>query len=57
VTSDEGKRVEKVFIAEYGNSCIAKRENEPTLYQLDSSLVDALEKSADEIKPATAPSK
>jgi Domain of unknown function (DUF4340) len=57
VTSDEGKRVEKVFIAESGNSCMAKRENEPTLYQLDSRLVDALEKSANEIKPSTAPSK
>jgi hypothetical protein len=57
VTSDEGKRVEKVFIAKSGNSYIARRENEPSLYQLDSSSVDALEKSADEIKPAAAPGK
>jgi len=56
VTSDEGKRVEKVSVAKSGNSYIAKRENEPTLYQLESSSVDVLEKSADEIKPV-APSK
>jgi hypothetical protein len=57
VTSDDGKRVEKVSIAKSGNSYIAKRENEPTLYQLDSSSVDPLEKSADDIKPAAAPGK
>ena len=57
VTSDEGKRVEKVSVAKSGNSYIAKRENEPTLYQLDSSSVDVLEKSADEIKPVAAPGK
>jgi AraC family transcriptional regulator len=28
VTSDDGKRVEKVTVAKSGNSCIAKRENE-----------------------------
>jgi hypothetical protein len=57
VTSDEGKRVEKVSVAKSGNSYIAMRENEPTLYQLDSSSVDILEKSADEIKPVAAPGK
>jgi hypothetical protein len=57
VTSDEGERVEKVSIAKSGKSCIAKCENQPTLYQVDASSVDALQKSADEIKPAAAPSK
>lgn len=57
VTSDDGKRVEKVFIAKSGNSYLARRENEPTLYQFDSSSIDALEKSADEIKPGAAPGK
>lgn len=55
VTSDDGKRIEKVSIAKSGNGYIAKRENEPTLYQLDSGSVDELQKSADETKPA-APS-
>jgi hypothetical protein len=57
VTSDDGKRLEKLSIAKSGKSYIAKRENEPTLYQLDSSSVDALEKSVDEIKPAAVPGK
>jgi hypothetical protein len=56
VTSDEGKRVEKVSISRSGNSCIGKRESESTLYQLDASSVDGLVKSADEIKPV-APAK
>jgi hypothetical protein len=43
--------VEKVSVAKSGSGYIAKRENEATLYHLDSSSVDALEKSADEIKP------
>jgi len=55
VTSDDGKRVEKVSIAKSGDSYIAKRENDPSLYQLDASAVDDLQKSADKIKPAAAP--
>jgi len=57
VTSDEGKRVEKVFISKSGDNSIAKRENESALYQLDASSVEALEKSADGIKPVAAPGK
>src|SRR5579863_5964478 len=41
VTSNDGKRVEKVSISKAGDNYIAKRENEPaTLYQLDSKTVD-----------------
>lgn len=54
VLSNDGKRVEKVLIAKSGNDYIAKRENEPSLYQLDSSTVEDIEKAADEIKPAPA---
>lgn len=53
VTSDGGKKVEKVSIAKSGNECIAKRENDPTLYQLDANTIDSLQKSGDEIKPAS----
>jgi hypothetical protein len=53
VTSDAGKRVESVFIAKSGNDYIAKRANDPMLYQLESSAVDELQKSADGLKPAT----
>jgi Domain of unknown function (DUF4340) len=57
VTSDDGKRVEKVSIGKSGSSYIAKRENEPTLYQLDASAVDRLQKAADDIKPAATSGK
>ena len=36
VTSDDGKRVEKVQISKIGNQYFAKRENEPAIYELDS---------------------
>lgn len=52
VVSDDGKRTEKVQIAKSGDQYIAKRENEPALYQLDSNSVEDLLKAADEIKPA-----
>ncbi len=54
VISDEGKRTERVQIAKSGDHYVAKRENEPALYQLDSGPVDALLKAADELKPAAS---
>ena len=57
VTSNDGKRVERVAISKDRDNYIAKRENEPALYQLDSKAVDDLTKSAGEVKPAAAPSK
>ena len=52
VISDDGKRTEKVLISKSGDHYIAKRENEPALYELDSVSVDALLKAADDVKPA-----
>ena len=57
VISNEGKRVEKVSISKSGDSYVAKRENDPTFYQIDSKTVDALTKSADALKPAAPPAK
>jgi N-glycosylase/DNA lyase len=57
VTSNAGKRVEKVAISKAGDNYIAKRENDPTLYQLDSKAVDDLRKSAEDVKPSAAPAK
>ena len=57
VTSNDGKRVEKVAISKAGDNYIAKRENDPTLYQLDSKAVDDLKKSADDVKPAAVSGK
>jgi hypothetical protein len=52
VTSSDGKQTEKVLISKSG---IAKRDDEPTLYQLDSSAVTDLTSAANTLKPA-APS-
>jgi Domain of unknown function (DUF4340) len=57
VTSNDSKRVEKVLIGKSGEGYIAKRDNEPSLYQLDSGAIDDLLKSADAIKPAVTPAK
>ncbi|HKR85703.1 MAG TPA: DUF4340 domain-containing protein, partial [Terriglobales bacterium] len=57
VTWDEGKQTEKVYFAKSGNNYIAKRENEPTLYLMDSGAIDTLQKAADDIKPAAQPNK
>lgn len=57
VTSQDGKRVEKVQISKSGSSYTAKREGDPTLYQLTSSSVDDLQKALDGIKPAAPASK
>jgi len=52
VSSNDGKRREKVLISKYKDSYIAKRENEPALYELDSKLMEALQNSAKDLKPA-----
>jgi hypothetical protein len=58
VTSDDGKRTEKVAIAKSEKKYLAKRENEPALYEIESGPIDELLKSADALKQApTAPAK
>jgi len=57
VTSDGGKRVEKVLLSKSGDNYLAKRENEPALYELNASPVIELQKSAANLKPARPPSK
>lgn len=54
VTSADGKRVEHVSLAKSSDGYIGKRDNDATLYHLDSSPVDALEKAAEALKPAAA---
>ena len=55
VTSNDSKRVEKVLISKSGDRYIAKRENEPALYELDSSAVTELQKAAGDLKQAPPP--
>jgi Domain of unknown function (DUF4340) len=53
VTSNDGKRTEKVLIAKNGNDYVAKRENEAGLYKIEAPAYSELEKAAAELKPAT----
>jgi hypothetical protein len=57
VTSNDGKRVEKVLISKQGSDYVAKRENEPSLYGLDAKTVDDLSKAASDVKEAPPSSK
>jgi hypothetical protein len=52
VTSNNGKRVEKVTIRKQGNQYFAQRENEPSIYELSSSSVEDLQKAAADVKEA-----
>jgi hypothetical protein len=55
VTSENGKRVEKVLIAREGTNCFAKRENEPVIYELDGKAVEELQKAASDVKAYQLP--
>jgi hypothetical protein len=57
VTSNSGKRIEKVEISKAGTGYLAKRENEPLLYELEAKVFDDLQKAAGELKPAELPKK
>ncbi len=56
VTSDRGKRVEEVLIAKSGEDYVAMRKGEPALYQVDDKAIKDLQKAAEDLKPAAAPS-
>jgi hypothetical protein len=57
VSSMGGKRIEKVTIAKQGDTYFAKRENEPSIYQLDAKAVDDLQAAASQVKVAQPPKK
>ncbi|HUB34468.1 MAG TPA: hypothetical protein VMA31_15625, partial [Bryobacteraceae bacterium] len=52
VTSNSGKRVEKVTIRKQGDNYFAQRENEPSIYQVDGKSVTDLQAAAKDVKPA-----
>lgn len=54
ITSNDGKRSEKVEFAKTSDGYIARRENEPTLYQLDTKSVDDMLEASKNIKPASS---
>jgi hypothetical protein len=55
VTSNNGKRVEKVTIGKLGDQYFAQRENEPSIYELDGKVVADLQKAASDVKEAAPP--
>jgi hypothetical protein len=59
VTSNSGKRVEKATITKQGNQYFAKREGEPSIYELDGKAVEDLQKAASDVKeqPPAPPKK
>jgi len=57
VTSNDGKRVEKVQIAKKDAGYVARREGEASLYELDAQALIELEKAAEEMKVAAVPGK
>jgi hypothetical protein len=50
VTWDNGKRSEKVLIAKNGDKYFAKRENEPSIYELAAADVDGIRNAAKDVK-------
>jgi uncharacterized protein DUF4340 len=57
VLSNDGKRIEKVQIARKDAAYVARREGDSSLYALDAQPVTDLEKAAEDMKVAAAPSK
>ncbi|HVX65608.1 MAG TPA: DUF4340 domain-containing protein [Bryobacteraceae bacterium] len=57
VTSNEGKRVERVSFARNGNDWFARREGEPGLYQVDPKNIGALQKAIGAVKEAASAKK
>jgi hypothetical protein len=60
VTSNDNKRVEKVIVRKQGDKYFAQREGEPSIYELDGQVVEALQKAASDVKeaaPAPPPAK
>ena len=51
VTSNDGKRTEKVQIAGAGANFLARRENDSSLYQLDGSAVTGIREAAAGVQP------
>ena len=53
ITSDDGKRVEKAEFAKTADGYIARRENEPALYELDAKSVNDILEANSAIKRAS----
>jgi hypothetical protein len=54
IVSNDGKRTEKVLLSKSGDNYFAKRENEPSIYQLDPKAAQEFMQAAKDIKEAPA---
>ena len=57
VTSNDGKRLEKITVTKNGDNYYAKREGEPSIYELDAKAAEELQKAAGEVKEFQPPKK
>jgi hypothetical protein len=57
VTSNGGKKVEKVEMQKSGDGAIAKREDDASFYSLDTAAINSLPNAIAGIKPAAPPKK
>jgi hypothetical protein len=57
VVSNDGKKTEKVEVAKSGDNYIARRGNEPALYQVDAKVVNEIVDAARSIKSENKPKK
>ncbi|HSW48877.1 MAG TPA: DUF4340 domain-containing protein [Bryobacteraceae bacterium] len=55
VTWNGGKRTEKVLVSRQGARCFARRENEPSVYELDPKALEEIQKAFGEIKSYQPP--
>ena len=58
VTSNDGKRNEKVLISKGASAYYARRDNEPaTTYELDTKAVEEMQRAAGDVKEPPPPAK
>jgi ribosomal protein L12E/L44/L45/RPP1/RPP2 len=50
-----GNSAEKVLFAKSGDKTLARRDNEPTVYELEGKTLDELQKAVSDVKPAQPP--
>jgi hypothetical protein len=55
VSDTYGTATEKVLLAKSGDKTLAKRDNEPAIYELDGKALDDIQKALSEVKPAQPP--
>ena len=55
VTSNQGKRIEKVTFTKQGDKYFAKRQDGPSIYSIDAKTMEDLQKAASDVKEAAPP--